>query len=84
MSHNWTSKTPRPSEDSYFFPSGRHSSDTDNPPIDARSVLEALDEITACLRHYQAFGDRQELDESIFSLMALEASLQHCVQRKTQ
>jgi hypothetical protein len=39
------------------------------------STLEALDHITACLRHYQAFGDRQDLDESIFSLIALEARL---------
>ncbi|MFA7495768.1 MAG: hypothetical protein WCY67_05600 [Acidithiobacillus sp.] len=38
-------------------------------------LLEQLSNITANLRHYQAFGDRQDLDESIFSLMVLEARL---------
>lgn len=55
------------------FLNGAGSTDTDYP--DTLSTLEALDHITACLRHYQVFGDRQDLDESIFSLIALEARL---------
>ncbi|WP_414040060.1 hypothetical protein ACJU26_13020 [Acidithiobacillus sp. M4-SHS-6] len=81
MNHSRISRAQRPSE-VRSFPAGRNTPHTDGLQLDAHAVLEALDEITACLRHYQAFGDRQELDESIFSLMALEARLQHSVQQQ--
>lgn len=45
------------------------------------SVLHALGEITATLRYYQAFGDPQDLDEGICSLIALEARLQQFMQK---
>ena len=38
-------------------------------------VQHELGDISAALRYFQAFGDRQELDASIFSLMGLEARL---------
>ena len=45
------------------------------------SVLHALGEITATLRYFQVFGNPQDLDECICSLITLEAQLQQFVQK---
>lgn len=62
--------------ESAYFTSGNRSENQARPHPETESMLHAISEITATLRYYQAFGDPQDLDESICSLIALEAQLQ--------